>query len=58
MPQYFSSDGEPPDSDGPQLFALYLGMVDTDFEVVASPGLVAAVRALIERYERALGQLV
>ncbi|RDI54333.1 helix-turn-helix transcriptional regulator [Nocardia mexicana] len=43
-----------PGSDNPQLLALYLGMLDADFEVVDSPELVEAVHALVGRYQRAV----
>jgi predicted DNA-binding transcriptional regulator YafY len=42
-----------PGSDHPQMLALYLGMLDADFEIVAAPELVAALRALARRYQRA-----
>jgi hypothetical protein len=42
-----------PGSDHPQLLALYLGMLDADFEIVDSPELVAALRQTAERYQRA-----
>jgi len=44
-----------PGSEHPQMLALYLGMLDADFEVVDSPELLRALRELAERYERALG---
>jgi predicted DNA-binding transcriptional regulator YafY len=44
-----------PGSDDPRMLALYLGMLDADFEVVDSPELVDALRELIERYRRAVG---
>ncbi|HEU5472587.1 MAG TPA: YafY family protein [Actinophytocola sp.] len=44
-----------PGSDHPQMLALYLGMLDADFEVADSPELVAALRVLAERYRRAAG---
>jgi predicted DNA-binding transcriptional regulator YafY len=43
-----------PGSDHPHMLALYLGMLDTDFEVVDSPELVDALRKLAERYGRAV----
>jgi predicted DNA-binding transcriptional regulator YafY len=43
-----------PGSDHPQMLALYLAMLDADFEIVDSPGLVDALRALAERYQRAV----
>ncbi|WP_280266377.1 helix-turn-helix transcriptional regulator [Nocardia wallacei] len=43
-----------PGSDNPLLLALYLGMLDADFEVVDSPELAEAVRTLIDRYRRAV----
>jgi hypothetical protein len=42
-----------PGSDHPHMLALYLGMLETDFEVVDSPELVDALRKLAERYWRA-----
>ena len=41
-----------PGSDNPQMLALYLGMLDADFEIVHSPELVDALRTLAERYLR------
>jgi predicted DNA-binding transcriptional regulator YafY len=43
-----------PGSDHPEMLALYLGMLDADFEIVDSPELVDALRKLAERYQRAL----
>jgi predicted DNA-binding transcriptional regulator YafY len=43
-----------PGSDHPQMLALYLGMLDADFTIVDSPELVAALRTLIGRYQRAI----
>ena len=40
-------------SDHPQMLALYLGMLDVDFEIVDSPELVDALRTLAARYRRA-----
>jgi predicted DNA-binding transcriptional regulator YafY len=42
-----------PGSDHPQMLALYLGLLDADFEVVDSPELVDALRELAGRYQRA-----
>jgi predicted DNA-binding transcriptional regulator YafY len=42
-----------PGSDNPQLLALYLGMLDAEFEVVDSPQLADALRRIAERYQRA-----
>ena len=42
-----------PGSDHPQMLALYLGLLDADFEVVDSPELVDALRTLAGRYRRA-----
>jgi predicted DNA-binding transcriptional regulator YafY len=42
-----------PGSDRPELLALYLGMLGADFEIVAAPELVAALRELAGRYQRA-----
>jgi predicted DNA-binding transcriptional regulator YafY len=44
-----------PGSDHPQTLALYLGMLDADFEIVDSPELADALRTLAERYQRAAG---
>jgi hypothetical protein len=35
------------------MLALYLGMLDADFEIVDAPELVDALRALARRYQRA-----
>ena len=43
-----------PGSDHPQMLALYLGLLDADFEVVDSPELVDALRILAARYQRAV----
>jgi predicted DNA-binding transcriptional regulator YafY len=43
-----------PGSDHPELLALYLGMLGADFTIVDSPELVAALRALTGRYQRAI----
>jgi predicted DNA-binding transcriptional regulator YafY len=43
-----------PGSDHPQMLALYLGMLDADFEIVDAPELVDALRGLVARYQRAL----
>jgi predicted DNA-binding transcriptional regulator YafY len=43
-----------PGADHPQMLALYLGMLDADFEIVDSPELVDALRELAERYRRAV----
>ncbi|MEU1719338.1 YafY family protein [Nonomuraea sp. NPDC005692] len=43
-----------PGSDHPEMLALHLGMLDADFTVVDSPELVAALRALTSRYQRAI----
>jgi predicted DNA-binding transcriptional regulator YafY len=43
-----------PGSDHPQMLALYLGMLDKDFEIVDSPELVDALRILAGRYQRAV----
>ena len=42
-----------PGSDNPRMLAIHLGMLDADFEVVDSPELVAALRVLAGRYQRA-----
>ena len=44
-----------PGSDHPEMLALYLGLLDADFTVVDSPELVAALRRLTRRYQRAIG---
>ncbi|MEU8899547.1 YafY family protein [Nocardia sp. NPDC048505] len=43
-----------PGSDDPLRLALYLGMLDADFEVLDSPELSAALHTLAERYRRAI----
>ena len=43
-----------PGSDHPELLALYLGMLGADFTIVDSPELVAALRTLTGRYQRAI----
>ncbi len=43
-----------PGSDHPQMLALYLGLLDADFEIVDSPELVDALRELADRYHRAV----
>jgi predicted DNA-binding transcriptional regulator YafY len=43
-----------PGSDHPQMLALYLGLLDADFEIVDSPELVDALRELSDRYRRAV----
>ena len=43
-----------PGSDHPEMLALYLGLLDADFTVVDSPELVAALRTLASRYQRAI----
>jgi hypothetical protein len=40
-------------SDTPQLLAVYLGMLDADFEVTDPPELVRGLRELADRYRRA-----
>ena len=44
-----------PGSDHPQMLALYLGLLDADFEVVDSPELAGALRTLAGRFQRAAG---
>ncbi|GAB3419564.1 helix-turn-helix transcriptional regulator [Flindersiella endophytica] len=44
-----------PGSDHPQLLALYLGMLDADFEIVDAPELVDELGKLVNRYQRAVG---
>ncbi|HEU4397550.1 MAG TPA: YafY family protein [Actinomycetota bacterium] len=41
-------------ADTPQMLAVYLGMLDLDFEVGGPPELVEQLRALAERYRRAI----
>jgi predicted DNA-binding transcriptional regulator YafY len=41
-------------SDTPRLLAVYLGMLDVDFEVVSPPELVEQLRTLADRYRRAV----
>ncbi|MGW4532075.1 helix-turn-helix transcriptional regulator [Nocardia sp. NPDC004340] len=43
-----------PGSDHPEMLALYLGLLDADFDIVDSPELVTALRTLITRYQRAV----
>ena len=43
-----------PGSDHPEMLALYLGMLDADFEIVDAPDLVDALRKLASRYQRAV----
>lgn len=43
-----------PGADHPELLALYLGMLEADFTIVDSPELVAALRTLTGRYQRAI----
>jgi predicted DNA-binding transcriptional regulator YafY len=43
-----------PGSDDPEMLALYLGMLGADFTIVDSPELVAALRTLARRYQRAI----
>jgi predicted DNA-binding transcriptional regulator YafY len=43
-----------PGSDHLQMLALYLGLLDADFEITDSPELVAALRDLAARYQRAI----
>ncbi|MDR2986268.1 MAG: YafY family transcriptional regulator [Nocardiopsaceae bacterium] len=43
-----------PGSDHPEMLALYLGMLGADFTIVDSPELVAALRGLTDRYQRAI----
>src|SRR5215475_7666416 len=43
-----------PGSDDPGMLALYLGMLGVDFTIVESPELVAALRTLTSRYQRAI----
>lgn len=42
-------------SDTPHMLAVYLGMLDADFEVTEPAELVAHVRRLADRYRRAIG---
>ena len=43
-----------PGSDSPEMLALYLGMLDADFEIVDAPELVEALRGVAARYQRAV----
>jgi predicted DNA-binding transcriptional regulator YafY len=43
-----------PGSDHPEMLALYLGLLDADFTIVDSPELIAALRKLTGRYQRAI----
>jgi biotin operon repressor len=43
-----------PGSDDPGMLALYLGMLGADFTIVDAPELVAALRELTGRYQRAI----
>ena len=43
-----------PGSDYPQMLALYLGLLDADFEIVGAPELVETLRVLAARYQRAI----
>lgn len=44
-----------PGSDNPYLLALYLGILDADFDIVDSPPLADALRRIADRYQRAAG---
>jgi predicted DNA-binding transcriptional regulator YafY len=44
-----------PGSDHPQMLALYLGMLEADFEIEDSPELVDALSEIAGRYQRAVG---
>jgi predicted DNA-binding transcriptional regulator YafY len=44
-----------PGSDHPEMLALYLGMLDADFTIAGSPELIAALRSLTRRFQRAIG---
>jgi hypothetical protein len=39
------------------MLALYLGMLDAEFEVIDSPELVTALQELAARFERAAGDV-
>jgi len=43
-----------PGSDHPEMLALYLGLLGADFTIMDSPELVAALRNLTRRYQRAI----
>jgi predicted DNA-binding transcriptional regulator YafY len=43
-----------PGSDHPEMLALYLGLLDADFEITGAPELVAALQKLAARYQRAI----
>ncbi|MFI1917717.1 helix-turn-helix transcriptional regulator [Nocardia sp. NPDC020380] len=47
-----------PGSDDPRMLALYLGLLDADFEIIDAPELVEALHTLIARYQRAVGTKV
>jgi predicted DNA-binding transcriptional regulator YafY len=42
-----------PGSDHPHMLALYLGMLDADFDIVDAPDLADALRQIAQRYQRA-----
>ncbi|MBL1079688.1 YafY family transcriptional regulator [Nocardia sp. 2] len=44
-----------PGSDHPEMLALYIGMLDADFEVMDSPELIAALRTMTRRFRTATG---
>jgi predicted DNA-binding transcriptional regulator YafY len=43
-------------SDTPHMLAVYIGLMDADFEVTEPPELVAELRKLADRYARAVGR--
>ncbi len=43
-----------PGSDHPTMLALYLGMLDADFEIIDAPELVEALRQLVGRFGRSI----
>jgi hypothetical protein len=43
-------------SETPLLLAVYLGMIDADFDVAEPPELVEQLRVLADRYRRASGR--
>jgi predicted DNA-binding transcriptional regulator YafY len=44
-----------PGSDHPQVLALYLGLLDADFEIVDAPELTDALSRIAQRFQRAAG---
>ena len=46
----------PPGVDTPHMLAVYLGLMDADFEATEPPELVAELAKLADRYARAVGR--